>query len=410
MDDKPTVRVYCQAKTNFSLSIRDGILVYETANASDLHQHWIKDEKFGINVKDEEGFTSFALVNKATGQAMNHFLGEPNQVQLTKYQPDKLDNSILWSMGKDSGDGYRSIRPVNNINTVADVRGGVKKDVGMLSGTEIILWSWYERPHQKWIMESYNSTDDKRTSPVTEKYNMDDKPTLLFSCQSKPKFFLSINDGEPFYAPANDSDLHQYWIKDEKFDINVKDEEGNTSFALINKATGEALKHAIGVNDVVQLTKYNPDKMDKSILWSLGDKTGRGVQLRPVDNIQHGIGVNGREIISWKWDNRVYQKWNIVKSNIYAMTLLYSNCFSLLIMCEKLVQNELNSETILKKCGNSARCHGFGHISSIQTPFEPPANSVKFGGSGSKSQKIVVQVFLAFQALEPPDLPILAAD
>ncbi|GKF68175.1 ricin B-like lectin R40G3, partial [Tanacetum coccineum] len=34
--------------------------------------HWIKDETFSTRVKDEEGFPSFALVNKATGQAIKH--------------------------------------------------------------------------------------------------------------------------------------------------------------------------------------------------------------------------------------------------------------------------------------------------------------------------------------------------
>lgn len=40
-----------------------------------LKQHWIKDEKFGKKAKDEEGFSSFALINKATGQAIKHSIG-----------------------------------------------------------------------------------------------------------------------------------------------------------------------------------------------------------------------------------------------------------------------------------------------------------------------------------------------
>ena len=51
----------------------DGNLILE-------FQHWIKDEKFSTRVKDKEGFPSFALVNKATGQAMKHSIGATQPV------------------------------------------------------------------------------------------------------------------------------------------------------------------------------------------------------------------------------------------------------------------------------------------------------------------------------------------
>lgn len=43
-------------------------------------QHWIKDEKYSTRVKDEEGLPSFALINKATGQAMKHSIGATHPV------------------------------------------------------------------------------------------------------------------------------------------------------------------------------------------------------------------------------------------------------------------------------------------------------------------------------------------
>ena len=36
----------------------------------------------------------------------------------------------------------------------------------------------------------------------------------------------------------------QHWIKDMKFSTRVKDEEGYPAMILVNKATGEALKHS----------------------------------------------------------------------------------------------------------------------------------------------------------------------
>ncbi|KAF5791285.1 putative ricin B-like lectin EULS3 [Helianthus annuus] len=35
----------------------------------------MRNEKFSTRVKDEQGYPSFAVVNKATGQAMKHSIG-----------------------------------------------------------------------------------------------------------------------------------------------------------------------------------------------------------------------------------------------------------------------------------------------------------------------------------------------
>ncbi|CAI9271718.1 unnamed protein product [Lactuca saligna] len=104
MENKPTYRVYTKAKTDFSLTIRGGKMILAASNASDPLQHWIKDDKFGKNIKDEEDFSSFALVNKVTGQAVKYPIGVAYTVQLTKYNPDELDVAVLWSNGCSLGD------------------------------------------------------------------------------------------------------------------------------------------------------------------------------------------------------------------------------------------------------------------------------------------------------------------
>lgn len=43
-------------------------------------QHWIKDMKYSTRVKDEEGYPAIALVNKATGEALKHSLGQSHPV------------------------------------------------------------------------------------------------------------------------------------------------------------------------------------------------------------------------------------------------------------------------------------------------------------------------------------------
>ncbi|PWA57123.1 Ricin B lectin domain-containing protein [Artemisia annua] len=117
--------------------------------------HWVKDDKFGKNIKDEEGYTSFALVNKATGQALKHSIGVTYPVQLVDYNPGKLDKTVLWTMGRNLGDGYRAIRAVDNIHLNLDAYEGIPKLGGVHDGTHIVLWDWFGNDKQKWTIVAY---------------------------------------------------------------------------------------------------------------------------------------------------------------------------------------------------------------------------------------------------------------
>lgn len=149
-DNKPTVRVYTKAKRDYSLTIRDGKVVLAPTNSSDQHQHWIKDETFSTRVKDEEGFPSFALVNKATGQAIKHSTGSGQPVQLVEFNPDKLDESVLWTQSKDLGDGFHAVRMVNKIKLNLDAWNGDKDHGGVKDGTTVALWDWTKEENQRW--------------------------------------------------------------------------------------------------------------------------------------------------------------------------------------------------------------------------------------------------------------------
>lgn len=142
--------MYSKAETNYSLAIRDGKVILARADPSDPTQHWVRDERFSTKVKDEEGFPSFALINKATGLAMKHSLGPEKPVQLVPYNPNVLDESILWTESKDLGDSYRAIRMVNNIKLNVDAFNGDKNHGGVHDGTTIVLWEWKKGDNQRW--------------------------------------------------------------------------------------------------------------------------------------------------------------------------------------------------------------------------------------------------------------------
>ncbi|KAL2344624.1 hypothetical protein Fmac_005909 [Flemingia macrophylla] len=65
------------------------------------------------------------------------------------------------------------------------------------------------------------------------------KPTVSVFTKVDPNFSLTIRRGEVILAPFDPTNEYQ-------FSTTVKDEEGCPAFSLINKGTGEALKHSIG--------------------------------------------------------------------------------------------------------------------------------------------------------------------
>ncbi|KAJ3693777.1 hypothetical protein LUZ60_009257 [Juncus effusus] len=152
---QPTVKIYCKANDGYCLSVRDGNVVLAPGDKNDSYQHWIKDTSYGSEVKDEEGYPAFALVNKVTGQAIKHSLGESHPVRLVPYNPEVLDESVLWTESRDVGHGFRCIRMVNNIYLNFDAFHGDKDHGGVRDGTNIVLWKWAEGDNQRWKIVPY---------------------------------------------------------------------------------------------------------------------------------------------------------------------------------------------------------------------------------------------------------------
>ncbi|XP_021741758.1 ricin B-like lectin R40G3 [Chenopodium quinoa] len=150
--NKPTFKIYSKAGGDtYSVAIRDGKVVLAYSDPNDPTQHWYKDEKFSTKVKDEDGYPSFALVNKSTGQALKHS-ASAHPVHLVPYKPNVLDESILWTESRDLGSGFRTIRMVNNVHLVLDAFNGDKDHGGIHEGTIIALYKpWKgDNQNQQW--------------------------------------------------------------------------------------------------------------------------------------------------------------------------------------------------------------------------------------------------------------------
>lgn len=155
LSGKPTYRVVTKANPDYALTVRHGQVILAPFNPNNEHQLWYKDEKYSTRVKDAERCPAFSLVNKATGEAIKHSIGESHPVRLIPYKPDYLDESILWTESKDLGDSYRSVRMVNNIHLNMDAYHGDKNSGGVHDGTTIVLWQWNKGDNQRWKIIPY---------------------------------------------------------------------------------------------------------------------------------------------------------------------------------------------------------------------------------------------------------------
>ncbi|KMZ71010.1 hypothetical protein ZOSMA_18G01080 [Zostera marina] len=156
---KKIVRIFTKADENYSLTIRDGEIVLAPADPDDEFQHWVKDEKYALKVKDRVDSSSFSLVNIATGEAIKHSTNADNnqEVSLTPYNLDRrgIDIFVLWSEGDDLGNGFRAIRKVNDISLNFDAFNGDKDHGGVRDGTKLTLWDWWSGDNQQWKIEKY---------------------------------------------------------------------------------------------------------------------------------------------------------------------------------------------------------------------------------------------------------------
>ncbi|KAK8959806.1 hypothetical protein KSP40_PGU010384 [Platanthera guangdongensis] len=166
----PTVRIYTRAEENYSLSVREGTVVLVPANPRDhsIWQHWYKDFRWGTEVKDEEGLPAFALINKATGLTIKHSHGPTHPVRLIPFNPGYLDESILWTEGHDTGEGFRSIRMVNNIRLGFDAFHGDKDHGGVHDGTTVVLWEFLKGKNQRWKIVPYYCKFSHVTSTLNQ--------------------------------------------------------------------------------------------------------------------------------------------------------------------------------------------------------------------------------------------------
>ncbi|CAN6214259.1 unnamed protein product [Urochloa humidicola] len=291
-EHQPTFKVFCRADKGRCLAVRNGALVLDPADPADEHQHWFKDASLSLCVKDEEGKPVFSLVNKATGLAVQHSLGPYRPVRLVKFDPDRFDQSVLWTESGHLGRNFGCIRMMHDINLGLDVFPG-----GGLQGrtTIITLTEWAKRNTQSWKILYWNNKAN------TTLVGLEAEPSCRIYCKFNERLSVTVRDGAVCLAPTDHNDKYQHWIQDKRPGNRVKDKNAYPAFALINKFMGKAIQ---GCESMVhayplKLVPYNPFYLDISVLWTTSHDMGYGFKcIHLVDNMSLSFDVfdgNGKD-------------------------------------------------------------------------------------------------------------------
>ncbi|KAJ3705834.1 hypothetical protein LUZ61_009539 [Rhynchospora tenuis] len=249
----------------YSLAIRGRKVVVALYNPRDPYQRWIKKDN---GTKDQEGQPAFILINEATNEAIKHE-GTTGPMSLVQYDTvaSSQDNSVLWSESKDSNQGFRYIRRASNISRHITVNYHALRE-----GRIVDLW--YET----------DITEHWKFIPYSKDLLVPNQQTITISCRSKEGYNLTISDDTVMLARADPKDKNQIWVKEISYAKPVKDKDGKQAFALVNKATGKAIKHGFGTDNLVHLAQFNQNYLDSSLLWTESEKELGFKEIRMQSN------------------------------------------------------------------------------------------------------------------------------
>ncbi|KAF8728552.1 hypothetical protein HU200_017815 [Digitaria exilis] len=316
-----TFSIHCRASDDLLLAMVDGEPVLTKADTSDDRQLWLKDLRYGAGLTDEEGSPAFALVNKATGEALKHSFGHICPVRAIKFYPlGYVDESILWAEDKDDmGDGFRRIHMINNMDYIFDAEQGTPDFGGAREGTRLILFRWNGGQNQQWRITPH--APSAPAAPVLDLAPEHARPVRIV-CQSGQDLSLIVRDGAAVLARTDHKDQRQRWMQSFTNTGHVTDDKGHRAFVLVNWATGKALGHCLGVGRV-RLVPHKPDSVDVALLWTQGNDRGEGFRnLRSVSDTdivldaanggEAGGAHDGTAVIIFPWNRGSNQKWKMI--------------------------------------------------------------------------------------------------
>ncbi|KAJ3684713.1 hypothetical protein LUZ61_013877 [Rhynchospora tenuis] len=250
MSYQPTFMIVNHVDVKFCIVISGGKAVLGATNPADPNQRWMKLDDAS---KDAEGQPTFRLVNFGTNEVLRggHF----------RQASGSEVNSVLWSFSKESNQDFRTLRMASNVTR----RKLHPSSFRMVAGNWVDLW-------------------DGPNDHTSTQWKFQQDSMITISSGRKEGYNLTVRDEAVVLAPADPKNEYQIWIKDTFYAKQVKDQDGKQAFALVNKATGKAMKHGFGLGYLVQLAEIDQNYLDSSLLWTESDKGSSFREIRMQSN------------------------------------------------------------------------------------------------------------------------------
>ncbi|GJN31343.1 hypothetical protein PR202_gb19732 [Eleusine coracana subsp. coracana] len=243
----------------------------EHAHARRQSPCWVQSFHNTGHVMDEEGHRAFALVNRATGEALEHSSDcsddELVPVQLAGHSPDSVHVALLWTQSDGLGQGFHGIRAVH--------------DTGI-------------------VLDAANAEGLSLAARMTAQQVNAVACTLRIHCGTSDDHSLAIVNSKVVADPCDDRQargLYPFIPSSQNFALSctVYRQGRSPALALVNKSTGEALKHFFGYNCPVRTIRFDPFYVDESVLWaeSMEEVQGsRGFRrIHMIIDQQHGLYI-----------------------------------------------------------------------------------------------------------------------
>lgn len=149
-----------------------------------------------------------------------------------QFDEDSFDNTLMWTLSNDHSrdGGFGFIRTLNDISlklaAFNEDHGIIVKLSDSCDGDNHLYWKILP-----W-----------RDEPVVGVGGQ----AIRIYCKANEDFSVTVRNGTVCLAPTDPGDEHQHWVEDTRYGDIIKDKDGFPAIAIVNRATGDAIKKSEG--------------------------------------------------------------------------------------------------------------------------------------------------------------------
>lgn len=125
-------------------------------------------------------------------------------MRLVKFNPDRFDQSVLWTESGHLSRYFGCIRMMHDIDLGLDALPSDLDGGGVRDRTTITLTEWVERDTQRWKILNWN---DKANTTLA---GLEAEPSCHIYCKVEERLSITVRNGAVCLAPTDANDKYQH--------------------------------------------------------------------------------------------------------------------------------------------------------------------------------------------------------